>query len=116
MKQIFVSPKVLFVLALVATSQLIAGPDKPVPPMLKGDIQLKSLTSIAFSKEGVLFLADPLGMKIYALDEKHATGEKAQSLDVANVDEKIAALLGVSAKDIKIEDMAVNPTSQEVYL
>lgn len=88
---------------------------EPAPVMLKGEIQLKSLTSITFSKDGILFLADPLGMKIYALDEKHATAE-TQQLNVKDIDDKIAALLGVSTKDIKIEDMAVNPTSHEVYL
>ncbi|HTF17819.1 MAG TPA: hypothetical protein VK658_07090 [Chryseolinea sp.] len=103
-------------LGLVATLHVtLANPTEPVPAMLKGDIRLKSLTSIAFSKDGVLFLADPLGMKVYALDEKHANSEVTQQLEVNNIDDKIAALLGVSTKDIKIEDMAVNPTSHEVY-
>lgn len=102
--------------ALVATLQpALASPIEPAPAMLKGDIQLKSLTSIAFSREGVLFLADPLGMKIYALDEKHSNADAAPQLEVNNIDEKIAALMGVSTRDIKIEDMAVNPTSHEVY-
>jgi hypothetical protein len=102
--------------ALVAMFQVAnANVTDPTPLMIKGDIQLKSLSSIAFSKEGVLFLADPLGMKIYALEEKGGNVEKAQRLDVTNIDEKLAALLGVSTKDIKIEDMAVNPTSKEIY-
>ncbi|MGC3944755.1 MAG: hypothetical protein QM762_09560 [Chryseolinea sp.] len=101
---------------LVATLQMtLAKTNEPAPVMHKGDIQLKSLTSIAFNKDGVLFLADPLGMKIYALDEKHVTSGPVEQLEVTNIDEKIAALLGVSTKDIKIEDMAVNPTSHEVY-
>jgi hypothetical protein len=102
--------------ALVLSLHVATAHSKdPGPTMLKGTIQLKSLTAITFSKDGVLFLADPLGMKIYGLDERHATAEKAQDLEVSNIDEKLAALLGVSTKDIKIEDMAVNPTSQEVY-
>jgi hypothetical protein len=104
------------IVALVPMLQVaLANVTDPTPVMLKGDIQLKSLTAITFNKDGVLFLADPLGMKIYALDEKHSNLEKAQSVDVANIDEKLAALLGVSTKDIKIEDMAVNPTSSEIY-
>lgn len=103
-------------IALLATLQFAFANISDPPAMLKGDIQLKSLTSITFSKDGVLFLADPLGMKIYALDEKHSNTEKVQNLEVAGIDEKIAALLGVNTKDVKIEDMAVNPTSQEVYL
>ncbi len=101
---------------VIALCPLLAKAIEPVPAMLKGDIQLKSLTSITFSKEGILFLADPLGMKIYALDEKHVNTAVADQLEVNNIDEKIAALLGVSPKDIKIEDMAVNPTSHDVYV
>ncbi len=116
MKHFFSSHRTRLIFALLVTSHLAtANVTDPVPVMLKGDIQLKSLTAIAFSKGGVLFLADPLGMKIYALDEKQMNAEKAESLEVANIDEKLAALLGVSTKDIKVEDMAVNPTSREVY-
>lgn len=104
------------ILALASTFQVaMANVPDPTPEMINGDIHLKSLTSIAFSKDGVLFLADPLGMKIYALEEKQDNVEKAKNVDVANIDEKLAALLGVSTKDIKIEDMAVNPTSNEIY-
>ena len=116
MKPFFNVPRTQLVVALVACFNFASAyATDPEPVMLKGDIQLKSLTSIAFSKEGVLFLADPLGMKICALDQKQSNVGNVQRLDVPNVDEKIAALLGVSAKDIKIDDMAVNPTSQEVY-
>jgi len=94
----------------------MANATDPAPAMLKGNIALKSLSSITFSKDGVLFLADPLGMKIYALNEKQVRDGNAQNLEVKNIDEKIAALLGVDSKDVKIEDMSVNPTSQEVYI
>jgi hypothetical protein len=117
MKQSLSPKSSMLVIALMAIFNLAsANGIDPAPVMIKGDIQLKSLTSIAFSKEGVLFLADPLGMKIYALDQKQVNAEKAQNLEVKNIDEKVAALLGVSTKDIKIEDMAVNPTSLDVYL
>lgn len=93
-----------------------AAHPESTPDPLRGNIQLKSLTSITFNKDGVLFLADPLGQRIYAIDAKQSVALKADRIDVQNIDEKVAALLGVSAKDIKVEDMAVNPTSQEVYL
>lgn len=116
MKRFFSLPGTKLIVVLVATFHLAtANVTDPNPVMLKGDIQLKSLTSIAFSNDGVLFLADPLGLKICAIDEKQPNAEKEQSLEIANIDEKLAALLGVSTKDIKIEDMAVNPTSAEVY-
>ena len=116
MKQAIFSRKTTLAFVLLTACYLAAANvNDPAPTMLKGDIKLKSLTSITFSTDGILFLADPLGMKLYALDEKQMSAEKPQSLEVANIDEKLAALLGVSTKDIKIEDMAVNPTSREVY-
>jgi hypothetical protein len=116
MKRYFNIWKAWMILSLGTMFQgAMANATDPTAVMIKGDIQLKSLTSIAFSKEGVLFLADPLGMKIYALEEKRGNVAKAQHVEVENIDEKLAALLGVSTRDIKIEDMAVNPTSNEIY-
>jgi hypothetical protein len=102
------------ILLCVATP-VTAHPDK-TPEPLRGNIQLKSLTAITFNQDGILFLADPLGMRIYALNAKQENAKKPMTIEVANIDEKLGALLGVSARDVKIEDMAVNPTSQEVYL
>lgn len=116
MKKLLSKPGTGFLIALLTTFQFAFANVTDPPLMVKGDIELKSLTSITFSKEGVLFLADPLGMKIYALDERKVNAEKAASLEVPAIDEKIAALLGVGTRDVKIEDMAVNPTSQEVYI
>jgi hypothetical protein len=102
-------------LLLCVTYGVAAHPEE-TPKPLYGSIQLKSLTSITFNQEGVLFLADPLGLRIYAVDAKQVNVKKAMTIEVANIDEKVGALLGVSARDVKIEDMAVNPTSQEIYL
>lgn len=102
-------------LLLCVVFTLAAHPEE-TPEPLRGSIQLKSLTSITFNNDGILFLADPLGMRIYAVNAKQENVKKAMTIQVGGIDEKIGALLGVSAKDVKIEDMAVNPTSQEIYL
>lgn len=102
-------------LLLCIVFSVTAHPAKTTDPV-RGNIQLKSLTAITFNKDGVLFMADPIGMRIYAMDAKRENVKKAMTIDVANIDEKVGALLGVSARDVKIEDMAVNPTTQEIYL
>jgi hypothetical protein len=113
-------PRLIFFSGAIATLMLCIitaaahGDNTPAP--LRGSIQLKSLTSITFNDDGVLFMADPLGSRIYAMDARQDNVKKAAMIEVAGIDEKIAALLGVGARDIKIEDMAVNPTSQEIYL
>lgn len=53
----------------------------------------------------MLLLADPLGMKIYALDAKQNIAAIADNLEVANIDEKLVALLGVGTKEIRVADM-----------
>src|SRR5688500_16144389 len=100
---------------LCVATPVTAHPDK-TPEPLRGSIQLKSLTSITFNQDGILFLADPLCMRIYAVNAKQENAKKPMTIQVANLDEKIGALLGVGARDVNIEDMAVNPTSQEIYL
>lgn len=115
------APRSLFTGGTIATFLLcmihaIAAHPSNTPKPLRGNIQLKSLTSITFNKDGVLFLADPLGARIYAVDAKQENVKKAMTIDVRGIDEQIGALLGVSSRDVKIEDMAVNPTSQEIYL
>ncbi|HEU5291167.1 MAG TPA: hypothetical protein VFU05_11020 [Cyclobacteriaceae bacterium] len=115
------APRSLFAGGVIATlvlcilNAVAAHPEKGPEP-LRGNIQLKSLTSITFNKDGILFLADPLGMRIYAIDAKQENVKKAMTIEVSGIDEKIGALIGVSSRDVKIEDMAVNPTSQEIYL
>ena len=115
------TPRSLFIsqtmqtLLLCMALVVAARPVKEPAPM-RGSIQLKSLTSITFNQDGILFMADPLGMRIYAVDARKENVKKAMTIEVSNLDDKVGALLGVSARDVKIEDLAVNPTSQEIYL
>lgn len=79
-----------------------------------GDVTLKSVGPIAFAPEGILLVSDPKAATIYAV----ATADKkaAGRLNVAQVNLKIAALLGTSPDQILINDLAVNPVSQNAYL
>jgi hypothetical protein len=106
--------KTMVVMILLAG--LITGLKADAPAPKKGNVTLKSLTSIAFNKDGILFLADPLGTHVYAIETQGATQPDPDKITVANIDEKVAALLGVQVKDIKIADMAVHPISKEIYL
>ncbi len=106
--------KTMVVMILLAS--VITGLKAAPPAPKKGNIALKSLTSITFNKDGILFLADPLGTHVYAIETLGATQPNPDKLNVANIDEKVAALLGVHVKDAKIVDMAVHPISKEIYL
>jgi hypothetical protein len=83
----------------------------------KGTPDLKSIGPISFGPDGVLFVSDPQGGALFAID----TADKANTpatgtIKVGKIDEKVAGVLGTDAKDILINDLAVNPASGNVYL
>jgi len=85
--------------------------------MTRGNAELQSAGPIAFAPEGILLAADPKSAAIVAI----ATGDVSRASTTAEyaidkIDEKIAAALGSSAKEIQIVDMATNPSSGLVYV
>jgi hypothetical protein len=85
--------------------------------MKEGKPAFKSMGPIAFGPDGILFIADTKGAAIVALatsDTTPATGAKL--LKVEGINQKIAGLLGATADQILIDDMAVNPVSRNTYL
>jgi hypothetical protein len=107
----------LLSLVLVAAIALPARGDEIAAGLKEGAPDLKSAGPLAFGPPGILFVADPLGAAIFAID----TGDRgkvssAKELKVGAIDEKIAALLGTSARDLAINDLAVNPISGNAYL
>lgn len=85
--------------------------------MKDGPLTLKSAGPITFGPDGVLFIADTKAAAIVAVDtgDTRASG-KASALKIQGINEKLAALLGTSADQVQINDMAVNPASRNVYL
>jgi hypothetical protein len=82
----------------------------------KGSPDLKSAGPLAFGPQGILFVGDTQGAAIFAFDTGDRTSSgSAGAIKVDGIDEKIAALLGTSAKEILINDLAVNPASGKAY-
>ncbi len=100
-------------LILLASSTL---KDKNPYGLELGNPELLSVTSLAFGPEGILFIGDSKSASVFAVDTKDKTVvEKAQPIQVKNIDHKIAAYLGTEAKNISIKDLAVNPISKKIY-
>ncbi|HEY3117853.1 MAG TPA: hypothetical protein VGK54_14010, partial [Chloroflexota bacterium] len=78
---------------------------------------LKSAGAITFGPDGILFVADNVSAKIFAIDVADA-GAAAQTheVNVENLDTRLAAYLGCSRDDIHVRDLAVHPDSETVYL
>ncbi|MGB5820487.1 MAG: hypothetical protein WBG90_13465 [Saonia sp.] len=81
-----------------------------------GDPEIASIDKLTFGPEGILFIGDSKKASIYALDTKDVQQkETADEINIEEFDKKIAASLGTSVENIKINDMAVNPISKNVY-
>ena len=81
-----------------------------------GNPEVQSINSIAFGPEGILFVGDSKSATVTAIDTKdNTTAEAPKEVKMHKVDEQIAALLGTTAAEINIQDMAVNPISKMIY-
>ncbi len=81
-----------------------------------GKADLKSAGALAFGPDGVLFVGDSVGAAIFALDTQDRAKGAVGAVEIKGINEKIASLLGATADQILINDMAVNPVSHKVYL
>ncbi len=85
--------------------------------MIVGTPDLKTAGALAFGPENILFVGDSPSAAVFAVDVKDTakdTGTEQIRLD--GVDRKIASLLGTTPDAVVINDLAVHPASQNVYL
>ncbi|HAA17096.1 MAG TPA: hypothetical protein DCE41_37450, partial [Cytophagales bacterium] len=82
-----------------------------------GTPEVQSIHALTFGPEGVLFLGDSKAARVWALatDDTEAPAEMP-TYRMDNVDEVLAAQLGVDANEVAIQDMAINPISKQLYL
>jgi len=82
-----------------------------------GDPGIQSINALAFGPEGILFIGDSHNAAVIAFDTKDRTTATAkEKINLTQVDQQIAALLGTTADKIRVQDMAVNPISKTIYL
>ncbi len=102
----------MIVLALAAAAYAApAGLDQ------NGKPDLKSAGALAFGPKGVLFVGDPQGAQIVAIDVGTAPANPiGANFKLDGADQKIAALLGTKADDITINDVAIEPGTNIAYV
>ncbi len=87
------------------------------PGMKKGTPDIVSISVLAFNEEGTLFIGDSKGAAIYAIDMNDKTiSSNQKALNMLDLEDKLAGMLGTTADNIMIHDMAINPISQNIYL
>jgi hypothetical protein len=102
--------------ALAGTAATAAPAPAKDYGLKKGPADLKSVGPVAFGPAGILFVADPVGAKIYALDVGTGPAAPAKPVDVDKLDTRLAAFLGGKREEIFVRAMAVQPLTHAVYL
>ena len=88
-----------------------------IASLTTGKAPLKSAGPMAFGPDGVLFVGDSIGASIVALDTKdNKPAASASPVEIRNINERVAALLGTSKDQILINDIKANPISKNVYV
>lgn len=91
--------------------------DEWLDSLSEGNVELRSAGQMTFGPSGILFIADPMNAKVYAID----TGDRESSVvggdfAVKNINGKLAQALGTDAEGVRITDMAINPMSGRPYM
>ncbi len=108
-----------FLLPALAAALLYAAAGRAdlTDSLQKGTPALKSAGALAFGPEGILFVGDSQGAAVFALDTGDRTPSKSTDRPkVEGLDDKIASMVGIDAKQLLLNDVAVNPISGNVYV
>lgn len=85
--------------------------------MTVGSPELKSAGALAFGPGGVLFVGDSQSAAVFAIDvQDDAKDTGTEPIALEDLDRKIAGLLGITPDAVMVNDLAVHPVSQNVYL
>jgi hypothetical protein len=104
--------------SLAATAAALAAQDAtPAEPVVPAAAPIATMSALAFTPDGTLLVGDARSAAVFAVDlgERPRTTEPAR-FAVADVETKVAALLGARAEDVLVHDLAVDPLSLDVYL
>jgi hypothetical protein len=106
-----------FVYAFCAACAWAADPTPNSFGLVLGKADLKSAGALTFGPNGILFVADPKGASIFALDVKDNVKDTVSTaIEFIDIDKALAGFLGVTPADVVINDLAVQPNSQNIYL
>ncbi|MEM9336705.1 MAG: hypothetical protein AAGA35_02525 [Patescibacteria group bacterium] len=91
-------------------------PAGPVKTTIDTNYQLPGASVLAFGPEHVLFIGDSVGASVTAVETEATELTDPIPYNLEGFDSQLAEVLGVSARDVLINDMKVHPVSQEVYV
>lgn len=101
-------------LLIVLTASVVFAADSN--GFVSGKADLKSVGSLAFSTDGILFVADSAAAAVWALETNDKAAGTVQSFDIRGLDQKISAALSTAADQILIHDVKLHPVSKAAYI
>jgi hypothetical protein len=83
-----------------------------------GTPEIRSVGSVTFGPDDVLFVADNESAVVFAIDvaDPGTDAVDTEPFDLDDLDTRLASYLGCSREDLRICDMAVHPRTHHVYL
>jgi hypothetical protein len=115
--------RIALVALVVSATGAMALPENPTPGesrdalgMHMGAVNLTSAGAMTFNSEGILFIADSRASTLFAVDPgETGRAEYGDRNMVADLDLKVAGLLGTTRDKIRFGDMARNPKTGSLY-
>jgi hypothetical protein len=80
----------------------------------QGNPKLKTIEAIAFGPNGLLLVGG--GDRVVSIETGDTKMTNWSKTEIADIDKVLAGKLGLSAKDVEIRKLAVNPASGKVYV
>lgn len=80
----------------------------------QGNPKIAAIEAIAFGPDGLLLIGG--GARVVSVETGDTTPTKWSKTEIPNIDQVLAGKLGLSAKDIEVRKLAVNPASGKAYV
>lgn len=80
----------------------------------QGNPKITAIEAIAFGPKGLLLIGG--GARVVTVETGDTTQTKWTKTEIPNIDQVLAGKLGLSAKDIEVRKLAINPASQKAYV
>ena len=105
------------VLSCVLGLSVMAAKNPADVDLPAGKVNMKNAGALAFGPPGILFVGDSMGGSVIAIDTGDTQAARGTvKINVEGFDEKLAAMVGIAADQLVINDVIVNPVSKNVFV
>ena len=113
--QLFSTVGLLTLLASALTGGSFGTAAEVLRNPVTGTPTLKTISVIRFAPGGVLLIGDGPGSQLVAVQTNDSQKQQWEQTTVEGITDKLAARIGIPAKELEIRSMAVHPESRKVY-